>query len=300
MTTSFPSANQWLVLLIVDITVPAMTACELYAGKATSKTALMSALFSIAALNAGMIVSVRDRNKTLGQATPRRLYVGAIGLAAISGLVSFVALRSIPERNEYLELALSNTPLDQIKPKQKAIVVELIRRNYEEGKAYRRAIAQQKPISPALYSPDSFANADIMRSVSEQFEKANEADFAHYDLVEKYMNDFRAKMSVEDPNYLESFEAQKKEETMQYDRAVQLQHQCLTETLALYDYAVAHTKEITVRSGEVYFTSDGVRTEFNRRLDACNSLYQQLQAANSEMIKTNPRLGEAFGYGPKS
>lgn len=300
MTTVRRIVHPWLLLLIVDITVPAMTAWELYSGKATARTALVSALLSLIVLNAMLILSFRYRIKTLGQTAPRGLYFGAICLATLSGFVSFVALRSIPERNEYLDLMLSDLPLDQIQPKQKAIVVELLRRDYGESKAYQQIAAQSKPISPALYSPDSFASADIMRSVSEQYKKANEADFAHYEQVEKYMSDFRAKMLAEDPNYLESFEASRKEEATQDDRLLQQQRQCLVATLGLYDYAAAHAKEITVRNGEFYFSGDGVRADFNRRLDECKSLFRQFETARNEIIKTRPRIGENLEIGPRS
>lgn len=300
MTTVPRSIHPWLLLLVIDGTVPVVVAWKHYGGEATTAVALISAFLTLLILNAVIVLRLRSRKVTLGQETPRGFYLGAVCLAVISGVLTSVAVHSTPERNEYARLAFSNTSLDEIKPRQKALVVELIRRNASASKAEERAALQTKPIFPELYSPGSFANEKVIRSVSEQYKKANDLDITYRTEVERNWSEFRDKMSKVDPDYLKSFEAASKENRKQDERAFQLEQQCAIATLGLYGYADTHSREITLSDGKLHFTHDDVRAEFTRQLEERKSLNQQSQQVLQELLLKRQQSRTSMGISPNT
>ena len=290
----------WIMLVSSDATVPAVISWEHHTGKATSTVALLIGFFSLLVLNLVIIRAILSRRKRLGEDTSPGFVLGAIGLVLLAGLLTAVGVFSFPERNEYVELALSNVPLSEIHPQQKALVVELARRRAANSKNYEQVAAQMKPISPALYSPDSFGSEAVIRSTSESYEKANAVDFAYHEQQEQALNEFRAKMLKVDPDYLKSFEAGLQEQEAREAKSIQLQKECLTATLALYDYADTHIREISVENGQLRFANDSVRTEFSRQLAKSKSSHEQLQEAVQENVRIHQQSREELGLAPKS
>ncbi len=197
-----------------------------------------------------------------------------------------------------VELAFSSIPLDQIHPQQKALVVDFLRRTAANSRDYENVAAQMKPISPPLHSAGSFANADVIRSVTEEYKKATATDSTYRETQERTMNEFRNKMMKVDPDYLKSFEAGQQARETRETKNFQLQKECVTATLALYDYAETHTKEISVKDGELHFANDSVRMEFSRQLEASKSLNKQCQEAIQELVRDQQRLRKDVGLEP--
>ena len=103
-----------------------------------------------------------------------------------------------------------------------------------------------------------------------------------------------------DPAYLKSFEAASNGRSVQDERYFQLLQQSSAATFALYDYAAAHSKEITVTNSELHFSSGTVRAEFNRQFEASKSLHEQLQNRLSELTRKRQEARKSLGIVPKS
>jgi hypothetical protein len=294
------NALDLLLLACVNVTIPAVVTWNHHSGQASPTVALLSALLSLVVVNTVAVGTILSRRKRIGQDTSGGFLMGAAGLLVISGLLTAAGVYSISERNNYVELALSSIPLNEIHPEQKALVVEFLRRRAADSRDYEQLATQIKPISPALYSPDSFASEDIIRRVLEEYKKVVAADFAYHEQLERTMSDFRNKMMKIDPDYLKSFEAARQEQETREQKAFQLQQECETATQGLYEYAGAHTKEITVSDGEVHFANDGVRKEFSRQLKNSKSLYAQGQESFQELLKRQQQLRKAAGLASKS
>lgn len=281
-----------------DVAVPAVVAWEHHAGEATSTVALISGVLSLAVMNVVVLKAIYSRHKRHGEQTSRGFVAGAAGLALLSGLLTAVGVYSIPERNDYVEIALSSIPLDQIHPERKALVIELMRRRIAESRDYERTAAQMKPISPPLLSPESFANESIMRSVSDQLRQSNAADVDYQKKQERTTDDFRGKMMRVDPDYLRSLEPGLREQEAQDAEILQLEQGYVTAALALYGYANQHARDIVVKDGQLRFADDSVRTEFSRQLENSKSLYQQWQETYQENAKQQQQTRKHVGLGP--
>jgi len=290
--------RDWLILIIVNLTVPVMVAWEHYRGEASRPVAFISGLASLLVLNAVIVIAIHFRDKRNGNVRQRNFVIAAIILTLFSTLLTAIGVHSTTERNDYLELALSNIPLDQIHPEQKALVVDLVRRSAANSRNYENAAAQMKPYSPQLYSAESFANDSVIHSVSDQFKKATAVDFAYREEQMGTMNDFRSKMMKVDPDYLKSFEAGQQEQQMGEINEFQLEKECATATLALYDYAEKHTKDIALKDGQLTFANDAVRAEFSRQLEASKSLNDRLQTAHQELVRRQQLLRKDVGLKP--
>ena len=277
-----------------------MATWEHHTGEANRTVASISGLVSIVVLNAVIITAIHFRDKRNGNVVQRSFVIGAVGLALFSALLTAIGVYSTPERNDYLKLAFSNIPIDQIHPEQKALVVDLLRRSAVNSRQYESVASQMKPLSPPLYSAESFANDSVIRSVAEEYKQASAVDFAYREEQVRTMNEFRSKMMKVDPDYLKSFEAGQQERQTLETNAFQLQQECATATLALYDYAETHTKDILVKDGQLSFRNDGVRAEFSRQLEASRSLNERWQKAVQELTRHQQRSRKELGLAPTS
>jgi hypothetical protein len=292
--------RDWLIVVSVNLTVPTMVVWEHHACEASRTVALVSGFASLFVLNAVIIAAIHFRDQRNGNVLQRGFVIGAFGLALVSALLTAIGVYLTPERNDYLELALSNIPLDQIHPEQKALVVGLVRRSAANSRDYKNAAAQMQPISPQLYSAESFANDSVIRSVSEQYKKATAIDFAYREEQVRTMNDFKSKMMNVDPDYLKSFEAGRQEQQTREFNLFQLEQECATATVGLYDYAEKHAKDIALKDGQLTLTNDAVRAEFSRQLEMSKSLNERLQTAHQELVRRQQRSRDDVGLKPSS
>jgi hypothetical protein len=288
------NAKDWLVLVCLDAGVPITIAWKRHNGEASANVAVVSGLVSLVVVNAVLFTMLHARNKRQSQSVSPRLIIGAIGLMMLAASLTAISAYSVPAHNDYLELALSNTPLNEIRPEQKALVVELLRRQLANSRANDRLIAESTPISPPLYSETSFANEETIQRVSTEYKNAAEADFSYYAQQQGVMNEFRDKMMKVDPSYLRSFEAGREERETAEAKAFKMEQECTSATLALYQYAANHTKDITVQNGELAFSTDAVRLEFSEQLEHSKSLFNTWQAAVQELARRQQQARAAI------
>jgi hypothetical protein len=292
--------NQWIFLVVGNLTIPCTIAWEYHLGDVNTRVVLIAGLACILIFNGWILIAIRSQLKKLGQLMPRRLYAGAICLGAFSAALTGAVVHSVPQRNSYLELALSGTPTDEIQPKEKALVVGYLRRDLAASNAFDKLAAHDRLVAqtnalPSLYSPASFMNAKVMHAVSGQVREAYETDLAYYRLLQNNADEFHEEMAEVDPEYLRSFETSQRERKTQRDKLFQTEQQWAASVFGLYDYAAENAKEITVKGADFHFANDKVRSEFNGQLEQSKSLFNSYQAAFQEAARTQQKDRKDLG-----
>ena len=80
--------------------------------------------------------------------------------------------------------------------------MELIRELAASSKEYESAAAHFRPITPPLYSPESFGSTEAMDSAVRQLQQAFAIDAAYFDGLRRSEARFREEMERADPQYL--------------------------------------------------------------------------------------------------
>jgi hypothetical protein len=266
----------WLILFCVNIPIPVVMGWKTYSGDLTAKVAIICALVTLLIMNSVVVVSIKSRRKRQGIATPHSFVLWALGLAVFSAFVTTLTVASMPVRNNYRELALSNTPLKDIQPEQTRLVVELIRRRVANTREENRFLAQLKPLSPALYSPESFASVDVIQNTSSEMKKVAEKDFDYTTQNQQAMVEFREKMATADPEYLKAWDAERHDQEDLEASTLALEKQWLTGVEALYGFAAKHTQSISLRGNKLEFAAPAIGQDFQRQKDASEALYNKL------------------------
>jgi hypothetical protein len=280
-------SKNWLLLVCIDAAVPVTIAWKRHTEEASATVAIVSGLVALAVLNAVALMTIRARNKRQGQSLPRSLIIGAIGLILLAALLICLSAFAVPAHNDYLELALSDKPLEDIHPAQRALVVELVRRRLANSRANNQMLADTKPISPPLFSLDSFASESTSRLVSGAFKNATDADFSYYAQQQEAMNDFRSKMMKVDPEYLESFEAAQRQRESGEAEGYKREQESAAAILALYQYAAVHSNDFKVKNGKLACSTENIRLEFSRQLENSKALFSKWQADVQERVKSH-------------
>ena len=194
---------------------------------------------------------------------------------------------AIPERNRYLDLAISNVPLSSIQPERDRLVVQLIRQRAINSRDYDNLLvgARERPVFPALYTPESFASQQVMQSTLDQLTKYADMDFQYFQKQQAAMSEFREKMRKVDAAYLASMEVERKGQEAAEQSADRLEHQWLESVTLLYGYAASHSKEISQKDGRLEFATDASKLGFNDKLDRSRTLHQKWQEITRSLIR---------------
>jgi hypothetical protein len=276
-----------LVLICVNATVPAVLVWKRHAGEVTSTTAFITSVISLAVLNAVFIAALRSQHKRQGLPRSKGLSATAVGMAAVSLLATALAVRVIPVRNDYLGLAASNIPLNEIRPDQKRLVVELLRRLTANSQDYERAlnVAKSHPLSPSLYSPESFGDSATMTRTVEVLQKYATIDFDYGNKQQLAMAEFRKKMATANPEYLKSWDLEREGQNELAASAINHEKDWLSGVDALYDLAAKHADSIRLVNGKLQFADRKVEQDFQNRLQASKALYDKWQEQVQELVK---------------
>jgi hypothetical protein len=84
--------RDWLLLAVVNLTIPVTAIWEYQTGAAVRSVATVSAYTSIVTVNTILIIIIRTRDKKNGDAIPRGFILGAMGLGLLSALTTSVGL----------------------------------------------------------------------------------------------------------------------------------------------------------------------------------------------------------------
>lgn len=275
------------MLLSADAAVPAVLVWKTGSGDIRPVTTLLSGLLCLVAVNAVVLIAICRRNQRRGQSTSKWMLLGATGLGFLFALATGAAVFAMPQHNPYLDLAFSGVPLSSIQPEQKRLVVELIRRRAANSREYDILATEAKlrPIFPSLYTPESFANEQVIESTLAQLTKAAEVDFQYSQQQQAAMSDFRQKMAEVDPEYLRLWDIERKGQEAAEQSAIRLEHEWLESTVSLYEYAGSHSKEISLLNGRLKFATDAAQLDFNTKQDHSKALYQKWQDVTQGLIQ---------------
>lgn len=275
---------EYLAVASINATAPAVILWKQYTGEISSTFAGLSAVVCLLFLNTVFLLAMRSKRRQQGLSLDRSLIGATAVLAVISALVTVIAANSIPVRNDYLGLALSGKPLNEIQPEQKRLVVELIRNRAAMSQEYDRSIAEAKkhPMSPALYTPESFASVEVMRSTSDTLQKYLQMDLDYYAKLQQSIADFRRKMERVDPVYLKSWDQQQTDQERLQASTVALEQQWMASVVALYGFAETHYDEVKLY-GSPAEHDDSADEEFKKQLAASKALFDKWQQQAAEL-----------------
>ena len=297
-TTSLARTRfNWILLVAVNIGVLITTIWEYHAGT-DRLVVLVSGGISLVAGNSIVLMAFRKRYHQDGKRLPKSLLVGATTFAVICSLLTVFGISKVSHHNEYLDLALSDTPLSRIEPEQKRLVVELIRQTEANSQEEDKEMAelQKNSINPPVYSPESFANKQVMESTVAQVARYAEVDSQYYGKQQAAREQFRQKMASVDPSYLASWNTKRQDQEAIEKTTILMERDWLAGLELLYDYAAQHVQEISVKDGKIVIPSDSVRKAFNEQLDRSKALHDKLVSSVQEQSQRQQELKRSVGW----
>jgi hypothetical protein len=247
---------------------------------------LITAMFAVGAY---LRLPLADRQRIF-----RSLVLTSLALVVLSGLITTISVEASPSDN-YLAVALSDTPLDKIKPDRKRLVVELIRKNKAASDENSRIAKSLKPISPPLYSVDSFTSKAAMESTSLQLKQAYDIDQAYAAANRQARQAFHEKMLKVDPDFLQAFESKMREEDSLETSIEAEEAKWVASASSLYDYAAAHASDISVNiGGHLAIANDELKQSLLQQINASTSLEQTMLSDRAKAVKHQNALQDAL------
>jgi hypothetical protein len=283
MTQMSQRNRDWLIVIGVNLMTTFWLFWQHARGDATAKTTLLTAPIVFAVLNAAVLFSIRAKNRRQQLITPPSLVVAAIILALVAIGCLWAALHGdLHFSHEILDEAVSSKPISAIQPESRAILVQLLRTRLQNSRDYDAAFSRLKPITPRIYSAESFENDNVIKSVMNQVREVASLDISYADKQQDAMNEFRIKMSKADPAYLESFEAQRRDIDDQFGKAASEEKEWLEVTSDLYDFATANHKIIKLNGNQLVFSDPTIKASFNDKKKHSADLLDKIRATEKE------------------
>jgi hypothetical protein len=284
----------WL-LIVINLSVPAFVFFQRDGNNLSDTANIWVGWISATVVTAMLLFGTYLRQPMDRRQIPRSMVLTSLALVVLSGLITTISIAASPSDN-YLAVALSDTPLNKIKPDRKRLVVELIRQNKAASDENSRIATSMKPISPALYSVDSFASKAAMESTSSQLKQAYNIDRAYAAAKHQLRQDFHEKMLRVDPEYLVEFESKMhQDDTMEASIEAE-EEKWIESVFSLYDYAEAHANGISVdTSGHLSIASEDVKQSLLQQIDASTVLKQAMLSDRAKALKNQHKLQEATG-----
>jgi hypothetical protein len=283
------------MLTIVSLSMPIIVLLLRNSSDLSDHAYIWVGWISIVLINVTLVTSFHLRKRQTERLVTRRTILIATLLALLSGLITTISISEI-RHNNYLELALSNTPLNQIKPDRKRLIVELIRRNAAISAENNRIAKSTKPISPALYTVGSFASKEAMQSTVSQLKNVYEIDCAYLSAKRQIRQDFHNKMLKVDPNYLREFEAKMQDDDAQDNVISATEEKWANGVFSLYNYAIAHSGGISAdNSGHLVVTDQDVRKSLLDQINASTTLEQTMSEMRANAVNKQHSLQDAVG-----
>ena len=291
----FPeSAGFWIVIGCVNITIPLVIFWNVHTGEINRSVALYTSWICFVGFNVMCLFGAWSRDRRRGRPPSRKLIVQVAGVALPLALLTTIYVDLRAPENSYAALAMSDTPLDSIQPEWKRLVVQLIRERAANSKEYESEAAHMQPISPPLYSPESFASVEVMTRTAQELQHAFELDDAYAARLRESMANFREKMRAVDPAYLQAWESARTNEEDAEANIFALEGKWDQSVRVLYEYAAAHQGSIRVRNGSLDFSSPPIKAEFESDERASEELQRELQMAREALVQNQQRARSAI------
>ena len=285
----------WLLVALGNLTVPVMLLWKLHNGSIESSVAKVSCWISLGLLTVALVLGFTKRNRSGRGSVSRRLLIGVFFIAILNALVTTSAIGAFEKENSYMKLTVSSKPLSEIYPERKRLVVEALRRTAANSRENSATAAHIKPISPPLYSADSFASIAIMKTTSQQLNDAFQLDKSYAAQQKEVMIDLRRKMASVDADYLKSWNLARADQESSEAATEAIEERWVLSTLGLYEYAMQHHNEITVKNGALEFSSPIVQKDFQSQEKTCKQLQHDMQAHREELIANQKKAQAHLG-----
>ena len=284
-----------LLLLVVNLAIPAFVLVQRGGNHLTDAANIWVGWISATMLTVMLILGTYLRLPVDHRQIPRSMVLTSVALAVLSGLITTISIASSPSDN-YLAVALSNIPLNKIKPDRKRVIVELVRQNKAASDENSRIAKTMNPISPALYSVDSFANKTAMESTSSQLKQAYDIDKAYVVAKHEARQAFHDQMQKIDPDYLRGFDSGMQEDDS-LEASIEVEEsQWVASALNLYDYAAAHASDISLnKDGHLAIASEELKQNLLQQINASTALRQTMMNDRAKAVKTQHSLQDAIG-----
>jgi hypothetical protein len=283
------------ILVLVNISVPAFVFFQRNVNGLSDAQNIWVGWISATVSTAVLVVATYLRLPVDRRQIPSRMVLTSLALVVMSGLITTISIAATPSDN-YLAVALSDTPLDNIKPDRKRLMVELIRQEKAASDENSRIAKSMKPISPALYSVESFSNKAAMESTSLQLKQAYNLDQAYAAAKLQARRAFHDKMQKVDPDFLRSIES-KMQEGDSTEASIQLDEaNWVSSALTLYDYASVHASNISVSSsGHLTITNEELKRSFSQRVEASKAMQQTMINDRTKALNNQHTLQDKMG-----
>jgi hypothetical protein len=287
MSTPTRQQADWLILICVDVTAPLMLAWEKHVGGASTAIGIVSALLVLSGMNGALLLAFNRRNKRQSLPTSKNFILAAIGLATVSACSAMVAVALIPGPMSDTQIALSNTPLEDIEPGRKRVFAEFLRRlaAIKRDEDAELEEARKHPFSPPLYSSESFASIDVIHETEEKVKKYALIDLEYGRKNEQAWSDFRQKMGSVDPDYLRDLSDSQAERLGIESKTLDAEKQWLTSTVALYDFAAENSKDFKVQNGQITFSKHAAQAEFEKQRNMSKSYLDRVTTLERDLAQ---------------
>lgn len=284
----------WL-LILVNLTVPIFTLLQRSRNNLSDNANIWVGWISATLLTAMLVFGPHLRLSVDRRQISRKVMLASIALVVMSGLITTIFIAATPSDN-YLVVALSDTPLNKITPDRKRLVVELIRRNKAASDENSRMARSMKPISPLLYSGGSFANKVAMESTSSQLKQAYDLDQAYVAVMHQNRQDFHNRMQRVDDNFLRDFESKMQANDILEASIEAEETKWVASVMSLYDFTSAHANDITVdTSGHLVIENDELKQKVLQQIDSSKALQQTMLNNRARAVKNQHTLQDALG-----
>jgi hypothetical protein len=284
----------WL-LIVVNLSVPAFVLFHRDGHNLSDAVNIWVGWISATLVTAMLVVGTYLRLPVDRRQIPSSVVWTSLALVVLSGLITTISIVASPS-DSYLALALSDIPLNKIKPDRKRLVVELIRQDKAASDENSRIAQSMKPITPPLYSVDSFASKAAIESTSSQLKHAYDIDQAYAAAKHQARQSFHDKMQRVDPDYLRDFESRMQEEDSLEELIEAEEAKWVASALSLYDYAAAHAANFSVNNGgDIAIASKELRLSLLQQIDTSKALEQTMMNDRTKAVKKQHALQDALG-----
>jgi hypothetical protein len=204
-------------------------------------------------------------------------------------------LSSLPKKQMLREMA-GTDPLDPNLTVNDASAANAIRQVFAEIRQFRQAYntkyAALKPSLNAVCTTRSFASRQDMMRTRDAVSTRLELDRSVSDFLQKFpkfvANKFdQANLPItQRKQYEDGFNASFANSEFLSARSDMMQSEdsWASATLDLYNFALQHQQQISVGGGKVRIAGDALFLEFNRKLQASESLHRDFAAKNARVI----------------
>ncbi len=269
--------NDWILVVALNIGAFGTAVWKYRNGECAPHVALASGVLASVALTAVLLLTVRVRNRRMGRVTPRSFVIGSLVCSAITVNGLWLTLGNEMTGKDFMMTALSSKPISEIRPEEKALAVQFLRKWLKRNADYEQTLSQMKPLEPPIFSNRSFSSLTIMQQELAGLKKAVELDFTLYAQHEHDLGEFRSAMKERHQADLNSFNSIILSKEESWEEIVSLDGQLLRATIDLYDFAAQNPENIRYVNGNLISHDAGIWNTFAEKRKTCISLVQRLQ-----------------------